>query len=549
MNETFDPFNTLHVSNVSVRYKDKTAISDVNFEVKSGEIIGFIGADGAGKSSLMHAIAGVVRFEGEISYLGNSYHSPKEAEAIKKFSGFMPQGIGLVLYDTLTVDEHLNFFADLRVLKKDKAFQAYKEELLHMAGLSDFKDRQAMNLSGGMMQKLSLICALLHRPKLLILDEPTTGVDPLSRLELWEILRRIAKEEGTIILVSTAYMQEASKMDRVLLFHNAKVIASGTSAELIDSIRPFTYENNSTCKAQNTLSFNGMTYCLEPLDTPLSEPTLEGLFFINALKEKKKIAEISISKRENSEKILPVVMECRGVSKQFGSFVANSKIDMQLKSGEIVGLLGANGAGKTTFIKMLLGLYPIDEGELTLLGKVIQSADDRQELKSKIGYVSQHFALYKDMSVKENLLYFSKMHGIDEKKALSKISLYAKELGFLEYLSSFADELPLGVNQRFSIAAALLHEPLVLFLDEPTSGVDTLARAQFWEILQKLKEVWGISILITTHYMSEAQFCDRVVLLKNGSKVADDTVENLYKRYPEAKSFEDIFLEFFKDDK
>jgi ribosome-dependent ATPase len=240
-------------------------------------------------------------------------------------------------------------------------------------------------------------------------------------------------------------------------------------------------------------------------------------------------------------------MECKGVSKHFGSFVANEKIDMQLKKGEILGLLGANGAGKTTFIKMLLGPYAIDAGELTLLDKKIQSGADRRSLKSKIGYVSQHFALYKDMSVKENLLYFASMHQMKRTKALQKIELYAKELGFFEYLDSFANELPLGVNQRFSIAAALMHEPLILFLDEPTSGVDTLARAQFWQILQKLKGVWGISILITTHYMSEAQFCDRVVLLKNGRKVADDTLSNLYKQFPDAKDFEQIFLEFYKE--
>lgn len=536
----------LHVKNVSLRYKKVTALSDASFEANSGEIIGFIGADGAGKSSLMHAIAGVANFEGEISYLGHLYHSAKEAEAIKEQMGFMPQGIGLVLYDTLTVDEHLRFFADLRGLKNSAEFQSYKEKLLHMSGLSDFTDRRAEQLSGGMMQKLSLICALLHRPKLLILDEPTTGVDPLSRLELWEILDNIRKEEGTIIIVSTAYMQEALKMDRVHLFHNSKIIASGTSAELIDSIRLYTYTATLTCKDEECLSFANTAYSLQPQDAPLAEPTLEGLFFINALKEQKRIANIEIKQKESSEEIPMVVMESHGVTKRFNSFVANKNIDMQLKRGEILGLLGANGAGKTTFIKMLLGLYSIDEGELTLLGKTIKSGKDRQELKSKIGYVSQHFALYKDMTVRENLLYFARMHRIGVFKAIERIKLYAEELGFEHYLDSFPSELPLGVNQRFSIAAALLHEPLVLFLDEPTSGVDTLARAQFWQILQKLKEVWGISILITTHYMSEAEYCDRIVLLKNGEKIADDSVENLYKKYPQAKSFEDIFLEFYK---
>ncbi len=203
---------------MTVLYKKHIGIKSASFAAKSGEIIGFIGADGSGKSSLMHAIAGVIRFLGEISYKGTAYHSPKEAEKIKEYIALMPQGIGLVLYDTLSVGEHLDFFADIRNIKKDAKFKEYREKLLHMAGLSRFIDREARNLSGGMMQKLSLICTLLHRPKLLILDEPTTGVDPLSRLELWEILDSIRREEGTVILVSTAYMQEAAKMDRVLLF-------------------------------------------------------------------------------------------------------------------------------------------------------------------------------------------------------------------------------------------------------------------------------------------------------------------------------------------
>jgi ribosome-dependent ATPase len=276
MGEALYSSGTLHVKSVTVKYKDKIAIANVSFAASSGEIIGFIGADGAGKSSLMHAIAGVVHFDGEIEYAGIIYHSPKESEPVKVHSSFMPQGIGLVLYDTLTVDEHLRFFADLRGIKKTQEFLEYKERLLHMAGLRDFRNRQAQNLSGGMMQKLSLICALLHRPKLLILDEPTTGVDPLSRLELWDILKNIAKDAGTIILVSTAYMQEAFKMDKVLLFYNAKVIATGTSKELIDSIRPYVYE--LTCKAKDTLSFDATTYSLTPLTSKAKEPTLDGLF-------------------------------------------------------------------------------------------------------------------------------------------------------------------------------------------------------------------------------------------------------------------------------
>jgi ribosome-dependent ATPase len=535
----------LEVKNITVSYKKRVGIKNASLQAQKGEIIGFIGADGAGKSSLMHAIAGVIRFDGKVVYNNVAFHSPKEAEKVKPFIGLMPQGIGLVLYDTLSVGEHLEFFADIRAVKKDEKFYAYRKKLLHMAGLTAFEEREAGKLSGGMMQKLSLICTLLHRPKLLILDEPTTGVDPLSRLELWEILDSIRKEEGTVILVSTAYMQEASKMDKILLFDEGEIIARGTNEELIDSIRSYVYEQ-SDCSSE-CLTFNKRTYSLEPLQIQKAEPTLEGLFFVNALQKKKLLPKIDITQRDEEIEIPPVVMQAKGITKRFGSFMANDHVDIELKRGEILGLLGANGAGKTTFIKMLLGLYSIDEGELTLLEKIIHSGDDRQTLKSKIGYVSQHFALYNDMTVRENLIYFANMHRIPLKTALLRINQYADELGFKEYMDELPTALPLGVNQRFSIAAALLHEPLVLFLDEPTSGVDTIARAQFWEILRKLKEQWNISILITTHYMSEAEYCDRVVLLKQGKKIADDTIDNFYKTHPNAKSFEEIFLTYYKE--
>lgn len=540
MNHTGD----LLIRDVTVRHRNVTAISHASLQAKRGEILGFIGADGAGKSSLMHAAAGVIRFEGSVTFAGHTFRSPREAEAIKKQIGLMPQGIGLVLYDTLSVAEHLDFFADIRNLKRDAAFKAYRQKLLHMAGLADFTDRQASQLSGGMMQKLSLICTLLHRPALLILDEPTTGVDPLSRQELWEILDTIRHEEGTIALVSTAYMQEAAKMDRVYLFDEGQIIAQGDSAALIDTVRPYTYAPVA-CESDSCLRTGHFTYSLAPMRAEKKTPTLEALFFVNALKKHKTPPPVNVGEREERSPIPDVVMEAKGLTKRFGTFTANDHIDMTLKSGEILGLLGANGAGKSTFIKMLLGLHGIDEGELTLLGRPIRTAADRRALKSKIGYVSQHFALYKDMTVRENLIYFANMHQIGLTKALERIRRYADELGFTAYLDAMPSELPLGINQRFSVAAALLHEPVVLFLDEPTSGVDAIARSQFWQMLERLKARWGIAILITTHYMSEAEYCDRVVLLKQGKKVADDTVENLYTQFPNSDSFESIFLHYY----
>lgn len=536
----------LHVQDVSVYHKNRLGIAHASLSAKEGEIIGFIGADGAGKSSLIHAIAGVISCQGRIVFNNCFYSSCKEAEPLKQMIGLMPQGIGLVLYDLLSVDEHLRFFAHIHNVKQDAAFFDYKERLLKMAGLEQFQDRLAGKLSGGMMQKLSLICTLLHRPKLLLLDEPTTGVDPLSRIELWEILDEIRRNEGTICLISTAYMQEAAKMDKILLFDEGEIIAQGSSQELLETVKHNCYIPNIACDKTQCIQTLQATYSVQPLDAPTQAPSLEALFFINALKKGKTMPIIELSAKEKQERLDDVLMEARGLTKRFGNFIANDKVDITLKKGEILGLLGANGAGKTTFIKMLLGLYPIDEGELHLLGKSIQTSEDRQELKASIGYVSQHFALYNDMSVQENLLYFASMRGLSTDVAKERIKRYALELGFDAYLNALPPELPLGINQRFSLASALLHEPVIVFLDEPTSGVDAIARAQFWELLKGLKERWEIAILITTHYMSEAEFCDRVVLMRQGQKIADDSVKGFYESHPNASSFEEIFLEYYR---
>ena len=528
----------LEVKNLSVNYGKKIAIKNVNFTLKEREILGFIGADGAGKSSTLHAIAGVVSFDGEVIYKNYAYHSPKEAEKIKNEISLMPQGLGLVLYDFLSVKEHFDFFRNLRGLKKD---EEYEKRLLKMAGLYEFQDRLAGNLSGGMRQKLSLILSLLPRPKLLILDEPTTGVDPISRAELWDIVNEM-RNNGMSAVISTAYMSEANKMDRIMLFDEGEVIASGTSNELTNSIKNYTYEGE--IESSECFSFNKRTYCLKSLNLKKATPTLEGVFFVNALKKGKKPIVINIPKKEIE--IPEIIVKAKCLTKKFGSFFADNCVDLELKKGEILGLLGANGAGKTTLIKMLLGLYPIDDGELYLLGKKIKSYEDRIELKSKIGYVSQKFSLYKDLTIKENLEYFAKMHSLTLKKTKEKIEEYSKMFGFEKYLDEFPKNVPLGINQRFSLAAALLHEPVVLFLDEPTSGVDTIARSIFWKLLKKLKENMGISILITTHYMSEAEYCDRVVVLKRGVKILDDEVKNLHKKYP-GLDFEEIFLRIYRE--
>lgn len=530
----------IRVENISKSYGKVQAINKLNFNVKEGQLYGLIGPDGAGKTSLFRILTTLL-IPNKGKAIINNFDTVKDYKQIRNIVGYMPERFSL--YMDLSVEENLNFFATVFNTTIEENYYLIKD-IYQM--LEPFKNRKAGDLSGGMKQKLALSCALIHKPKVLLLDEPTTGVDPLSRLELWEILDTIRKEEGSIILVSTAYMQEASKMDRVMLFDEGKIIADGTAQGLLASIQTYTYEITEQEENKDCISFDKKSYALHPLNAKHTPPTLEGLFFVNALKQNKILPPIEIQKRERTQEIPEVVMSAEKITKRFGSFIANDAVDIQLKRGEILGLLGANGAGKTTFIKMLLGLYPIDAGELKLLNKSIQTQEDRRALKSKIGYVSQHFALYNDITIRENLLYFANMHKIPLSDALNRIKKYAFELGFEQYMDKFPTELPLGVNQRFSIATALLHEPVILFLDEPTSGVDTIARAQFWKILHTLKEVWGISILITTHYMSEAEYCDRVVLLKDGKKIADDSVQNFYKEHPDAQTFEDIFLTYFR---
>lgn len=534
----------LEIKNLSVLYKDNIAVDDVSFEVDKGKIVGFIGADGAGKSSVLHTIAGVIDFNGEIIFDDYAYGSASGAESIKKDLSLMPQGLGLILYENLSVEEHLEFFAGMSDVRIDDKFIEYKNQLLKMAGLERFLDREVRNLSGGMRQKLTLICVLLQKPKLLLLDEPTTGVDPFSRIQLWKILLHIVKEESMTIIVSSAYMQEANYMDDLLLFEDGKIIQKGTKENLLESVKSYTYEmSNEVFK--DIIKTENFIYSLASLPIEHKKPTLESLFYINRLKNGKNIPQINIKKKELSNGY-ETILEAKGVTKRFGDFTALEDIEIVLKSREITGLFGANGAGKTTLIKILLGLLSNDNGDLIFFNKKITGDKQRALLKSKIGYVSQKFALYKNMTINENLFYFGTLYGIEKNLLLQKIEDFSKMLNFEKWIDSYAVDVPMGIKQRFSLCVALLHEPSVLILDEPTSGVDVVARELFWEILHKIKENWNISILISTHYMSESGFCDKAVLLKDGKKIADDSVKNLYALYPDAIDFEDIFLKLHK---
>jgi len=536
--------NGLEVKDVSIKYGKTIALKPCSFTLESGTITGFIGADGAGKSSLLNAIAGVMDFAGQIVFSGYAYHSARSSEHAKKYIGLMPQGLGLILYNSLSVEQHLDYFSRIREIDNDSKFSEFRESLLLMSGLKPFLDRQAANLSGGMRQKLALICTLLHKPKLLLLDEPTTGVDPISRYELWNILTKITKEEQMLVIVSSAYMQEAGYMDKLILFEEGEIICQDSKEELLTSVKNYCYEPVDDL-IEGIKTVKHLYSLKDDLKIEHKKPELESVFFVNWLKGGRKFPKISIENKRIRDTGSRYVLKAENITKKFNQFVALDRVSLNLNSKEILGLLGPNGAGKTTFMKILLGLLPYDGGSLEMLNVMIKSYKDRLRLKSRIGYVSQRFALYRKMTIKENLIYFGTLYGIKKRELEDKINEYSRILNFNKWINYFADDVPMGIKQRFSLCAALLHEPRVLILDEPTSGIDVIARELFWEILQQIKDNWNISVIISTHYMSEAEFCDRVVLLKDGVKIADDTVGNLYGKYPEAKNFEEIFLKYY----
>lgn len=537
----------LTIKNVIVKYGKFTAVDKANFEAESGRITGIIGANGGGKSSFIQAAAGVLDFTGEIYFDDFVYKNSKDSQKIKKFIGLMPQGIGIILYNSLTIRQQIDFFTNIKKIKINKQFKEYVDNLLILGKLEKFQQRLVGNLSGGMKQKLALICTLLNRPKILLLDEPTIGIDPISRAEFWQLVIDMTIKENIISIISTTYIQEADYMDRLILVEEGKIVDCGDKETLLSTIEDSCYvpDNNFfDIKMENIIKTEKYIYSIEKLPIPFKKPGVESVFFVNWLKKGKEYPKIEIDIRKRPD--LPeIVVNAKEITKNFGDFTALSEVSINLKKKEILGLLGPNGAGKTTFMKILLGLLPCDGGSIELLNTPIKSYRDRIKLKSRIGYLSQNFALYKRMTIKENLEYFGTLHGVKKNEIEKKIKDFLKMLAIEKWINHLAERVSFGVKQRLSLAAALLHEPYVLILDEPTNGVDVVAREFFWEILHKIKRNWDMSIVISTHYMGEAEYCDRVVLLKDGCKVADDTVKNLYAQFPWANNFEEIFVNFY----
>lgn len=549
----------VRTNQVGKRYRKKTAIENISIGIQTGEIYGLIGPDGAGKSSLMQSIAGVLTYDsGEIHVFDQRIDSEKSAEKIKHRIGFMPQGLGLNLYPDLSIEENIDFFANLRGVSEDLLVKR-KEMLLSVAKLTPFKARPMKNLSGGMKQKLGLVCTLIHQPELIILDEPTTGVDPISRRDFWEMLNRLVMEEGMTALVSTAYMDEASRFHRLSVMHQGKVLEQGSADEIVAKSPGWVVEIETTRPNDVLTQLSPQFEVIEQLgqmirlvvfgqDKKAIESVLKqhlgsetgqwhflpiGLeeFFIQHLKGHSNVAPkqwqkqsdfISQSRvKKNETNSSEPLIQADKLVRRFGDFTAADQVSFKVRPGEIFGLLGANGAGKSTVIKMLTGILPPTEG----VGFVANQnmAHSGMAIKESIGYMSQAFSLYLDLTVLENIKLFGRIYGLSGHKLKERMD-WVIQIGHLQSVQDApAGSLPMGKRQRLALGCALIHQPKVLFLDEPTSGVDPIGRSEFWRILVNLASELEVAILITTHYMLEAEHCHRLALMQAGKVVADDT--------------------------
>ncbi len=563
----------VRLSQITKRYGETLALDGIELELRAGEIYGLIGPDGAGKSSLLKIIAGILAQDaGELQVFGQRVSTEAQAELIKDQLGLMPQGLGQNLYADLSIEENIDYFAGLRLLTRSELSER-KEALLQATRLAKFRDRPMKNLSGGMKQKLGLVCTLIHEPRLVILDEPTTGVDPVSRREFWSILARLLEEKNITALVSTAYMDEASRFHRVSLMHAGKVLASGEPAGLSQLAQGTLYSISGADAglqmqllkslqsdypqidvlgqeirlfADQGSDVNGLPERLHALqnDHPALnlaalEPDLEDVFI--ALLRQRYGAQLSAANLAQQAQSLSsqahdlagseFAIQAQHLSRHFGAFKAVDEVSFQVKPGEIFGLLGANGAGKSTVIKMLTGILQPSAGAGWVAGADMRNAG--RQIRERIGYMSQAFSLYLDLSVAENIRLYGGIYGLSRQHIAERMEWILDMAGLRPYALALAASLPMGLRQRLALGCALIHRPAVLFLDEPTSGVDPLGRRAFWEVLLRLSREEKVTILVTTHYMSEAEHCDHIALMYAGKVVADASPEQLKQNLQE----------------
>ena len=494
---------------VSLRYAKTLALDAVDLDIPAGRMVGLLGPDGVGKSSLLSLLAGARALqEGRLDVLGGDMASRRHRAAVCPRIAYMPQGLGKNLYPTLSVEENLQFFA--RLFGHDAIERRRRiDELTRSTGLQPFLARPSGKLSGGMKQKLGLCCALIHDPDLLVLDEPTTGVDPLARAQFWDLIARIrADRPGMSVVVATAYMDEAQRFDWLVAMDAGKALATGTPTELL---------------------------------ARTASPSLEAAF-IRLLPEEKRrgysAVEIPPLASGGDDDI---AIEAQGLTMRFGDFVAVDHVDLRIRRGEIFGFLGSNGCGKSTTMKMLTGLLPASEGQARLLGNVVDPRD--LDTRRRVGYMSQAFSLYAELSVRQNLVLHARLFHVPAAEIPARVEEMLARFDLGEVGDALPESVPLGMRQRLSLAVAMVHRPVLLILDEPTSGVDPIARDNFWRLLIELSRRDRVTIFISTHFMNEAERCDRISLMHAGRVLASDAPAALVARRG-AKTLEEAFIDY-----
>ena len=500
------PSTVVRLQGVQLRYGRTQALAGIDLEMPAGRMVCLIGPDGVGKSSLLALMSGARAVqEGTVEALGGDMRSRRHRNAVCPRIAYMPQGLGRNLYPTLSVEENLQFFA--RLFGHDAGERRRRiDELTHSTGLHEFLSRPAGKLSGGMKQKLGLCCALIHDPDLLILDEPTTGVDPLARAQFWDLIGRIRTQRpGMSVVVATAYMDEAQRFDWLVVMEEGRVLATGTPDELL---------------------------------ARTSADSLETAF-IHLLPEEKRRGYAKVEIPPLTVDDADIAIEARRLTMRFGDFLAVDGVDFRIRRGEIFGFLGSNGCGKTTTMKMLTGLLPASEGMALLFGKEVDPKDI--ETRKRVGYMSQAFSLYGELTVRQNLVLHAQLFHVPEKEIAARVDEMVDRFGLHACLDVLPASLPLGVRQRLSLAVAMVHKPELLILDEPTSGVDPVARDAFWRLLIELSRRDKVTIFISTHFMNEAQRCDRMSMMHAGRVLDSDAPDALVKKRG-AANLEEAFI-------
>ncbi|AZN96392.1 ABC transporter ATP-binding protein/permease [Mesorhizobium sp. M9A.F.Ca.ET.002.03.1.2] len=506
------PQPVARLEKVGHSYGKARSLDAVTLEIPSGCMVGLIGPDGVGKSSMLSLIAGARALqEGHIEVLGGDMADARHRQTAYPRIAYMPQGLGKNLYPTLSVFDNIDFFGRLFGHDRDERERRIGE-LLQSTGLAPFADRQAGNLSGGMKQKLGLCCALIHDPDLLILDEPTTGVDPLSRRQFWELIDQIRGNRGGMsVIVATAYMEEAARFDWLIAMDGGRVLASGTPAELLERT---------------------------------GAPDIDAAFIALLPQERQDGHEQVVIPPRSAGVNGEVAIEADHLTKRFGDFVAVDDVSFRIGRGEIFGFLGSNGCGKTTTMKMLTGLLQASEGKARLFGREIDPNDI--EVRRRVGYMSQGFSLYSELTVRQNLELHARLFGMDAAAIPQRVEDVAKRFGLVGDMDTLPDALPLGIRQRLSLAVAMIHSPDILILDEPTSGVDPVARDGFWQILCELSRKQNVTIFVSTHFMNEAERCDRVSLMHAGKVLATDMPAAIVQNRS-AATLEEAFIGYLED--